>query len=35
MQKLFPQNGSKIPELRFKGFADPWEQRKLSELVKV
>ena len=25
MQKLFPQNGSKIPELRFKGLADPWD----------
>ena len=31
LQKLFPQNGSKFPELRFKGFADAWEQRKLGE----
>ena len=34
LQKLFPQNGSKFPELRFKGFADAWEQRKLGEVVK-
>jgi len=33
LQKLFPKNGSKFPELRFKGFADAWEQRKLSEFV--
>lgn len=32
LQKMFPQNGSKIPELRFKGFADAWEQRKSREL---
>ena len=34
LQKLFPKNGSKFPELRFKGFADAWEQRKLGEVVK-
>ena len=34
LQKLFPQNGSKLPELRFKGFTDAWEQRKLGEVVK-
>lgn len=34
LQKLFPQNESKFPELRFKGFADAWEQRKLGEVVK-
>ena len=34
LQKMFPQNGSKYPELRFKGFTDPWEQRKLSELFE-
>ena len=33
MQKLFPQNGSKFPQLRFAGFADAWEQRKLSEIA--
>ena len=35
LQKLFPKNGSKFPELRFKGFADAWEQRKLGEFVKI
>ncbi|MCT3330619.1 restriction endonuclease subunit S [Lactiplantibacillus pentosus] len=32
LQKLFPKNGSKFPQLRFAGFADAWEQRKLGEL---
>ena len=32
LQKMFPKNGAKIPELRFAGFADAWEQRKLGEL---
>ena len=32
LQKLFPKNGSKFPQLRFSGFADAWEQRKLGEL---
>ena len=32
LQKLFPQNGSKFPQLRFAGFADAWEQRKLGEI---
>lgn len=35
LQKLFPQNGSKFPQLRFAGFADAWEQRKLGELGHV
>ena len=30
--KMFPKNGSNIPEIRFKGFTDPWEQRKLGDL---
>ena len=30
---MFPKNSSKIPEIRFKGFTDDWEQRKLSEFV--
>ena len=33
LQKLFPKNGSNIPELRFKGFIDAWEQRKLGDLL--
>ena len=34
LQKMFPQNGSKVPEIRFKGFTDEWEQRKLGEVLK-
>ena len=33
LQKIFPKNGSKVPELRFAGFADDWEERKLGEYV--
>ncbi|WP_056996118.1 restriction endonuclease subunit S [Secundilactobacillus collinoides] len=33
LQKLFPKNGSKFPQLRFAGFADAWEQRKLGEVA--
>ncbi|MFW2845267.1 restriction endonuclease subunit S [Lactiplantibacillus plantarum] len=33
LQKLFPRNGSKFPQLRFAGFADAWEERKLGEFV--
>ena len=32
LQKMFPQNGSDKPEIRFDGFTDDWEQRKLGEL---
>ncbi|TGD17382.1 restriction endonuclease subunit S [Levilactobacillus suantsaiihabitans] len=32
LQKLFPRNGSKFPQLRFAGFADAWEKRKLGEI---
>ena len=32
LQKLFPKNGSKFPQLRFAGFADAWEERKLSSI---
>ena len=28
---MFPKNGAKVPELRFAGFADDWEERKLGE----
>ena len=34
LEKMFPQNGSNVPEIRFRGFTDPWEQRKLGELVQ-
>ena len=32
LEKMFPQNGSSCPEIRFKGFTDPWEQRKLGDI---
>ena len=32
LEKMFPKNGSNIPEIRFKGFTDPWEQRKLGDM---
>ena len=32
LEKMFPQNGCSYPEIRFKGFTDAWEQRKLSEM---
>jgi len=35
LQKLFPQNGSNFPQLRFAGFADAWEQRKLGDLGDI
>ena len=35
LQKMCPKKGSKYPELRFKGFTDPWEQRKLSEICTM
>ena len=34
LQKIFPKNGSKVPELRFAGFADDWEQRKAGDIFK-
>ena len=35
LEKMFPKNGSNVPEIRFKGFSDTWEQRKVSELFRV
>lgn len=35
LKKMFPKNGSNVPEIRFKGFTDAWEQRKFSELVTI
>ena len=35
LEKMFPKNGSNSPEIRFKGFTDAWEQRKVSEMFKV
>ncbi len=34
LQKMFPKNGRRIPEIRFAGFTGDWEQRKLGELVE-
>ena len=33
LEKMFPKDGESVPEIRFAGFTDPWEQRKLGELV--
>ena len=33
LQKMFPQNGAKVPEIRFDGFTYDWEQRKLADVV--
>ena len=35
LEKLFPKNGEKIPEIRFSGFTDDWEQRKVTELGEI
>ena len=32
LEKMFPKNGSNVPEIRFKGFTEAWEQRKLEEV---
>jgi len=33
LEKMFPKNGSNVPEIRFKGFTEAWEQRKVGELA--
>jgi len=35
LEKMFPKNGSNVPEIRFTGFTDAWEQRKLVDLFQV
>lgn len=35
LQKMFPKNGESVPEIRFAGFTDAWEQRKLGELAEI
>ncbi|HFN2148472.1 TPA: restriction endonuclease subunit S [Enterococcus faecium] len=35
LQKMFPENGAKVPEIRFPGFTEDWEERKLGELGKT
>ena len=34
LEKMFPKNGETVPEIRFKGFTDAWEQRKLGEICE-
>ena len=34
LQKMFPQNGQSVPEIRFEGYTDDWEQRKLGEVTE-
>ena len=35
LQKMFPKNGAKVPELRFAGFTDAWEERKIKDIFKI
>ena len=35
LQKMFPKNGEKFPEIRFKGFTEAWEQRKVTDLGEI
>ncbi|MFD2391049.1 restriction endonuclease subunit S [Enterococcus gallinarum] len=35
LQKMFPKEGEKVPEIRFPGFTEEWEQRKLGEVVRI
>ena len=35
LEKTFPKNGAKVPEIRFSGFTDDWEQRKLGDVLSV
>ena len=35
LEKMFPKNSSNIPEVRFKGFTDAWEQRKVTDIGKI
>lgn len=35
LKKMFPKSGEKVPEVRFPGFTDDWEQRKFAELVTI
>lgn len=35
LQKMFPKSGETVPEIRFRGFTDDWEQRELGDVVKI
>ena len=34
LEKMFPKDGESVPEIRFAGFTDPWEQRKFGEICR-
>lgn len=35
LEKMFPKNGAKVPEIRFKGFTNDWEQRKIADVAEI
>ena len=35
LQKMFPKNGAKVPEIRFPGFTEDWEERKLGDIAPL
>ena len=35
LEKMFPKEGEDVPEIRFEGFTDPWEQRKVGEILQI
>ena len=35
LEKMFPREGENVPEIRFEGFTDPWEQRKVGEILQI
>ena len=35
LEKMFPKDGESVPEIRFAGFTDPWEQRKLGDVADI
>lgn len=35
LEKMFPQKGAKVPKIRFKGFSEPWEEKKLGEIMSI
>lgn len=35
LEKMFPQKGAKVPEIRFKGFTEPWEEKKVADMFNI
>lgn len=35
LEKMFPQKGAKVPEIRFKGFSEPWEEKNISDVAEI